>query len=115
MEALFVQSIPKLYTRLGLEYTKDLQADRAVNLAKAMRRRSQADYVLVQLVDEESDAIADENGSLIVHNVLAAQHEVLQKTARVSGPLHRKQNQAALSALDLLRRYLQNKEANLCR
>lgn len=109
VEALFVQSLPKLYTRMGLEYTTALQADRAVALAKAMQRQSQADYVLVQLVDEESDAIADENGSLIVHNVLVAEHEVLRKTARVSGPLHRKQNQAALSALDLLRRYLQNK------
>ncbi len=109
VEALFVQSLQTLYARLGLDYAAEPQLDRAVAVAKAMQQQSRAGYVLVQLVDDDPDAIANENGSVTLHNVLATEHEMLQKTVRVSGPLTRKQNQAALSALDLLRRYLQNK------
>jgi hypothetical protein len=50
----------------------------------------------------------DKNKSIVVYNALLTGNGFQQSTHSIAGPIKRKQNQAALLALDLLRRYLQD-------
>jgi len=76
----------------------DLQA-----LALALQTTSGATFALVQLYT------GDKNGVMILHNGLLTPHGFYENTQTIAGALKRKQHQSALSALDLLRRYLQQK------
>ena len=49
------------------------------------------------------------NKSIIIYNVLLSKENFHQTSHSINGPIRRKQNQAALLTLDLLRRYLQDK------
>jgi len=77
-------------------------------IAVAIKQRSGADCVLVQLCESNDDALHDKDRSIVLYNGLLTAEGFRQNSQAVAGPLKRKQNQAALLALDLLRRYLQN-------
>jgi len=72
-------------------------------LAQALQTTSGATFALVQLYT------GDKNGVMILHNGLLTPHGFYENTQTIAGALKRKQHQSALSALDLLRRYLQQK------
>ena len=73
------------------------------SLAVNLQQTSGADFVLVQLY------AGDKHGVVILHNGLLTSQGFYQSEQTIAGVLQRKQQQAALSALDLLRRYLQHK------
>ena len=80
----------------------------AERIATSVRWRSGADFVLVQLYDDRDDAFHDKDRSIVLYNGLLTKEGFRQRNQTIGGDLKRKQNQAALLALDLLRRYLQN-------
>ena len=114
-EAVYGQTIEKLFYRLGLDYREEEETESGERLAKAIKFQTEADFALVQLYkrtqldDHHQEALMDKDKSITLYNVLATENAVYHQTAQVGGPLKRKQNQAALSALDFLRRYLQDK------
>jgi competence/damage-inducible protein CinA-like protein len=79
-------------------------------IATATQAQSGADFVLVQLHDTDLSAIQDKDQAIVLYNVLLTGHQFHQTTRSVAGPGKRKQHQAALLGLDLLRRYLQHKD-----
>lgn len=83
--------------------------DTAKAIALALQKTSGADFVLVQLYTGDDETLHDKDKSIVLYNTLLTGDDFHQATRTVGGPLKRKQNQAALLALDLLRRYLQNK------
>ncbi|MEQ1620399.1 MAG: molybdopterin-binding protein [Methylococcales bacterium] len=82
----------------------------AKNIAMTTQAQSSADFVLVQLHDADLSAIQDKDSAIVLYNVLLTGHQFHQTTHTVAGPGKRKQHQAALLALDLLRRFLQHKD-----
>ena len=91
-----------------------LAVDNPLEVSKAMaleiQKRSTADFVLVQLYAGDNRTFHDKDRSIVLYNTLLTGDGFHQTTGSVAGPIKRKQNQAALLALDLLRRYLQHKE-----
>lgn len=81
----------------------------AEQLAKLERRRSGAHFALVQLYDGNSAELHDKDQPVTLYNALATEQATHLQIISVAGTVRRKQNQAALMALDLLRRFLQNK------
>lgn len=98
LESRYQQSLEKM----GVT---DLLAS-AKTLASAIQQTSAADFVLVQLYAGDNKIFHDKDQAIILYNVLLTKHGFYQTTHPVAGPAPRKQNQAALLALDLLRRYL---------
>ena len=82
----------------------------ARQLAAALHKAGDADFILVQLYAGNAALFEDKDKAIVLYNVLLTPDDCLQTTHAVAGPIKRKQNQAALLALDLLRRYLQHKE-----
>jgi len=72
-------------------------------LAVELQKTSGATITIVQ------SYTGDKHGVIILHNGLLTPHGFYASTQTIAGALKRKQHQAALSALDLLRRYLQQK------
>ncbi|MFI3135776.1 MAG: molybdopterin-binding protein [Methylococcaceae bacterium] len=110
IQSLYQQSLARLAAQFGLPLNSaDLMAT-ALQLAQAVRQHSGADFALVQL------AVVDVNQDqpTVIYTVLATEQGAYPQSLTVSGNLNRKQNQAALMALDLLRRFLQNKHAIPC-
>lgn len=85
----------------------------AKRLGRELQKSSAATFALVQFYDGSETAFADKNQTISLCTVLLTEQGFCQQTQTVAGTLQRKQNQAALSALDLLRRFLQQKES-LC-
>jgi len=96
-------------TLANLEPGEDLAAI-AQSLAAEMRGSSGADWALVQLYTGSLQAFHDKNQAIVLYNGLLTEDGFYQNTRSVAGPINVKQNQAALLALDLLRRHLQHKE-----
>ena len=65
--------------------------------------------MLVQLYSGGKEALRDKDQSISVLSILLVGEVFYESTHSVVGSLNRKQNQAALLTLDLLRRYLQGK------
>jgi hypothetical protein len=78
-------------------------ADKANTIAHQLKQTQITDIILVQLYQQNTD------NSIVLYNTLLTPQGTFQNTYTVSGSIHRKQNQAAIRALDLLRRFLQNK------
>ncbi|PPK71686.1 molybdenum cofactor synthesis domain-containing protein/competence/damage-inducible protein CinA-like protein [Methylobacter tundripaludum] len=79
-------------------------------IAAEIQKTSAADFVLVQLNGGDNKTFRDKDRAIILYNTLLTGDGFHQTTHSVAGPINVKQNQAALLALDLLRRYLQHKE-----
>lgn len=85
----------------------------AKRLGRELQKSSAATFALVQFYDGNQQAFADKNQTITFCSVLLTDQGFCQQTKTIAGTLQRKQNQAALYALDLLRRFLQQKES-LC-
>ncbi|WP_419590915.1 competence/damage-inducible protein A [Thiolapillus sp.] len=80
----------------------------AERLAAMVRKQGRADYVLVQLCQDDARSLADEKSPATMDNVLFMGSEPCRcQQIQVSGTLPRKQNRAAILALDFIRRSLQ--------
>ncbi|WP_445366324.1 competence/damage-inducible protein A [Methylomonas sp. BW4-1] len=77
--------------------------------AEQLKAREQTDFALVQLFAGSAEDYRDKDKAIVLYNALATPSGVVSTQLSAYGALKTKQNQAALFALDLLRRYLQNK------
>lgn len=77
--------------------------------AEQLKAQQQTDFALVQLYSGNAGDYLDKDKPLVLYNALATPNGVVSTQLNAHGPLKHKQNQAALLALDLIRRYLQNK------
>lgn len=113
-ESIYGQSLEKLFSRLGLDYLSEEEPESAAKLAHAIKSQNKGDVALVQLYQGMQydspyhEALRDKNRTITLYNVLAIENVVFHHSLQIGGTMKRKQNQAALSSLDFLRRYLQN-------
>jgi len=107
LEMRYEQSLKKLGEKLAVEINFDDLMTTAKALATATRKNSEADLVLVQLYAGNKNQFYDKNQAISLFNVLLHDGHFKEATHTVAGPAERKQNQAALMTLDLLRRHLQ--------
>lgn len=83
----------------------------AKDLAQKLQQQSGADFALVQLYSHDNNAFSpEEERPCILYNTLQSPQGIYQQIQTLNGSLKRKQNQAAMLGLDLLRRYLQHKK-----
>ena len=83
--------------------------NKAKDLALDVQEKTGVTSVLVQLYSGGKEALRDKDQSISVLSILLVGEVFYESTHCVVGSLNRKQNQAALLTLDLLRRYLQGK------
>jgi hypothetical protein len=76
-------------------------------LAGSVPTDNPADWVLVQVYEGSYQQLQDKSQAITVHSVLLADARYHQSAHTVTGNSKRKQSQAALLSLDLLRRVLQ--------
>ncbi len=107
LAAKYEQSTTRLGQKLAVEANSGNLFSTAKAIAIAMQKSSGADFVLVQLYAGDDRQFNDKDKPIILYNILLTGDDFHQSTHSVAGPIKRKQNQAALLALDLLRRYLQ--------
>jgi len=86
--------------------------DTAKGLARDVEGVTGVTSVLVQLYSGGQEALKDKDQPISVLSVLLAGNRFYETSHTIVGSLKRKQNQAALLTLDLLRRYLQEKGFN---
>ncbi|MDP2902710.1 MAG: molybdopterin-binding protein [Methylovulum sp.] len=108
LETRYERSLERLAQKLQVAITHDDLMATAKEIALAAQKISGADFVLVQLYAGDLDALQDKNKLIVLHTVLLANGQFHPASQSVAGLIKRKQNQAALLALDLLRRYLQH-------
>jgi competence/damage-inducible protein CinA-like protein len=77
-------------------------------IANAAKDQSGADLALIQLYRENNATDNPDDRTITIYNALLSPEGLRHSTHTIGGSVKRKQNQAALLALDLLRRYLQN-------
>ncbi|MFA6163527.1 MAG: molybdopterin-binding protein [Methylobacter sp.] len=110
LETRYEQSLQRLGQKLAVTVKADDLITTAQAMAVEMQKTSGADFALVQLYAGDNKIFHDKDKSIVLYNMLLTGDGFHQTTHSVAGPIKRKQNQAALLALDLLRRYLQHKE-----
>ncbi len=109
-EARYEQSLQRLEQQLAITINTTDLATTAHNIAYEIHKSNTNDFVLVQLYAGDLQTFRNKDRAILLYNALLTKEGVFQSTHSVAGPIERKQNQAALLALDLLRRYLQHKE-----
>jgi len=87
--------------------TNFLQA--ATDIANTIKQQNNTDLALVQLYKGDKSQFLDKKQSIVIYNVLLTPEGIVHNSHILAGSIKRKQNQAAIRALDLLRRFLQNK------
>lgn len=113
--AAYEHSATAFAQRLGVAFDADDLGKTGQALANALWVQSKADMVLIQLYEGSPRQFQDKDQTIVlnttlVHNIeLENTHWSLQHTT-LSGAASRKQNQAALFALNMLRRHLQDRK-----
>jgi nicotinamide-nucleotide amidase len=106
--AFYYPSIEKLIHGFEVENKSDDFLETAKAVACAVQKTTGADMVLIQLIDEQLKGNQEKELATSMVNILFDQGKFLQGTISILGDVNRKQQLAALSALDFLRRYLQD-------
>jgi molybdopterin-biosynthesis enzyme MoeA-like protein len=106
LESRYELKQERLASKLGIAMPEDLSTF-ATRLAYAAQKSSDATWALVQVYQGGYDGMQDKDVAVTVHTVLLTDNDAHQSSHTVAGTNKRKQNQAALLALDLLRRVLQ--------
>jgi len=109
LSAIYEQSTAGLGQNLFTEADTENLMTTAKVIALDTQKSSHAGFVLVQLYAGDNKTLHDKDKSIVICNTLLTGDNFHQTTHSIAGPIKRKQNQAALLALDLLRRYLQYK------
>jgi len=78
-------------------------------MAYELKNNTTADYVMVQLYAGDKECLHNKEKSIEIYIVLLTATGFHRVSHLIAGPIERKQNQAALFSLDLLRRYLSAK------
>ncbi len=111
LSSVYEQSIEKLAQRLHVEYNPDHLAMTAIAIANAVQQTTKADIVLVQFVARGGYSLyANNDNPVPITSALLVDNQYMHMTRTIAGNMERKQHQAAMQALDLLRLYLQGKK-----
>ena len=95
---------------LASSYMKSIDlASNAEKAASDLKQQHNSDIVLVQLYQGTREQLHHDKENIVLKSVLLTPKQMYQETAMIKGTINRKQNQAAIKALDLLRRFLQDK------
>ena len=94
---------------LDKRWQNGLLADTAKTLAAQLAADRSDSLALVQLYQQLNDESTDDNQVIVLYNALCTPQGLFCSQHTIAGSGTRKQNQAALLTLDLLRRYLQDK------
>lgn len=81
----------------------------AVAMAFEHKKSTAADHVLVQLYAGDKECLHNKEKTIDIYIVLLTATGLHKVSHLIAGPIGRKQNQAALLSLDLIRRYLSAK------
>ena len=108
LNAVFERSVATLTENLAVNNNPDDPTATAEAIANALQKKSGADMVLIQLAPRGYRP--DPNETTTITNTLLVKDEYGHTVHTMVGDISRKQHQAALFSLDLLRRYLQGKE-----
>ncbi len=106
IESLFIANVEMTCKKMGIEIQEDLETLSA-KISRIYRNKTAVDYALVQMYSASKTDISNPKQSIRLYNAIANNKEAVTCVGRATGTLKRKQNQAALSGLDFLRRYLQ--------
>lgn len=107
LETRYEHSLERLAQKLAIAVTQDDLLETAKVIALTTQKTSGADFILVQLYSGDFQVLQDKDKLMVLHTVLLVGNQCYPASQSVAGLIKRKQNQAALLALDLLRRYLQ--------
>lgn len=110
LSAVYVQSIAGLTQRLLVKNHPDDLITTAKALADAVQKNTCANMVLIQLTSSDYYINPHADKAVTITSTLLADGEYKHAVRSLAGDIKRKQHQAALLSLDLLRRYLQGKE-----
>jgi nicotinamide-nucleotide amidase len=110
LSANYMQSLNALTQSLHVKNSPDNFAATAKAIASAVQQATGATIALVQLATDDYCAAKDNDKAVTVINTLLVGSEYRQTVRTLAGDIKRKQHQAAIFSLDLLRRYLQGKE-----
>jgi nicotinamide-nucleotide amidase len=110
LSGTYEQSLAKLSQRLNVEYFPDNLISTAKAIATAIQNQTGADIALIQLTSGDNNTGTNNDNPVTLFNMLLVNNQCLQTNRTISGSNERKQHQAAILSLDLLRRYLQEKE-----
>ncbi len=112
VSASFSQSLQQLSNQLNILFEPDARFKMAANIADKVQQQEGSDLVLVQLYKGSTEQFQHKDQSIVIYNFLLTPAGIEHSEFNIGGPQQRKQNQCALLALDLLRRYLQNKNSS---
>ncbi len=110
LENRYVRNLQSFCQRQQLSYCNDQQQDHAKamagELAQWIKHQSGADYGLAQYAKVDSNQLKDNQQRIPICQALAFEDQIIAEQKHVSGSAYRKQNQAAILALDFFRRQL---------
>ena len=103
----FSQSLTQVVEKLGVHINEGDYLSIAEACAYKIKEQQGTHLVLVQLYSGSTQQFQQKTQNIILYTVLLTPNGIRSSEFTVAGPVKRKQNQAAILALDLLRRYLQ--------
>jgi competence/damage-inducible protein CinA-like protein len=110
LSAVYEQSVERLTQRLEVKNHPDDLIATSKAIAKEVQKNTSADMVLIQLTSRDYYMNPNNDKAVTVTSTLLVNNEHKHTVRTITGDINRKQHQAALLSLDLLRRYLQGKE-----
>jgi len=111
LAASFSQSLQQLSDKLNIQFEANASFEMAECITHKIQHQEGSDLVLVQLYNGSTEQFQHKDQSIVIYNLLLTPEGIRRSEFNIGGSLQRKQNQSALLALDLLRRYLQNKNS----
>lgn len=112
LRSTFEQSLENLANSFKVNWQPTNMPQMCVDIAEIIQLRDQCDLVLVQIYSGSSEQFYNKEQTITVYNALLTPAGWQSSQHTVGGPQKRKQNQSAIRALDLLRRYLQHHAFN---
>lgn len=106
--AFYEQSPINLAQRFHADYLPGDLNGTAKSIAQMVQKRTGTSLVLIQLTAEENHTISPDKPQIVITGLLV-NNEFKNFARSLTGDIKRKQQQAALISLDLLRRHLQGK------
>ncbi len=105
ISSTFNQNLQQKTEKLALADYPDI----ALGIAKNRQQQDGVDLVLVQLYEGSAEQFQQKDQTIMLFTVLLTPKGDVYRQHSIAGSAARKQNQAAIYALDILRRYLQDK------
>ncbi len=104
----FSQSLSQIAEKLEIQLDDGDYLKAAEECALKSQPLERTDLVLVQLYSGSPQKMIENTQNIVLYTVLLTPDGIQSSELSVEGSVKRKQNQSAIYALDLLRRYLQN-------